>query len=135
MLVLLMLATAVADLGFMHATNVAWPPHARFHAVWNVFHVAATHGLALALLRFGTGASLILRTRLSVGIAAAFIFSFFATMVLASLFGASPHPDLPLAERPPVLWGLDGNALGLLFALPLLCWVWWKAGIESSAKK
>ena len=47
LLVLMIIATAMADLGFMHALNNAWPPHARLHAIWNVVHVTSTHGLAL----------------------------------------------------------------------------------------
>ena len=55
LLVLSMLATAIADLGFMHAGNEAWPPHAKFHAVWNVVHVALTHAVALGVIWYRPG--------------------------------------------------------------------------------
>lgn len=45
-----MIETALADLGYMHASNHAWPPHAKFHAIWAVMHVAAIHLLARRFL-------------------------------------------------------------------------------------
>lgn len=124
LLVMMIAATAVADLGFMHASNDSWPPHARMHAIWNVMHVVGTHGLAIGLLWLGPDAGSILRVRIAAGILLAFVASFFAAAVLAPVFGASVHPDLPMAERPPTLLGMDGNMLGFLLVLPFVVWAW-----------
>lgn len=123
-LVLLIVATAVADLGFMHASNAAWPPHARMHAIWNVVHVAGTHGLALGLLWIGRDAGSIVRVRIAVAIVLAFVVGFFAAAALAPALGGSVHPDLPPADRPPTLFGLDGNAIGFLLVLPIVLLAW-----------
>ena len=121
---LMIIATAVADLGFMHASNDAWPPHARLHAIWNVIHVAGTHGLALGLLWVGSNAGSIVRVRVAVGIFVVFVVSFFVAAALSPMFEASVHPDVPLAERPPSLFGLDGNMLGFIIVLPIVIWAW-----------
>jgi hypothetical protein len=124
LLVLMIIATAIADLGFMHASNNAWPPHARLHAIWNVVHVTGTHGLALGLLWMGANAGSIVRVRVAVGIFLALVVSFFIAAALSPIFEASVHPDLPLAERPPTLFGMDGNMLGFLLVLPFVVWAW-----------
>ena len=82
---LMIIATAVADLGFMHASNDAWPPHARLHAIWNVIHVAGTHGLALGLLWVGSNAGSIVRVRVAVGIFVVFVVSFFVAAALSPM--------------------------------------------------
>jgi hypothetical protein len=133
LIVLIIAATAVADLGFMHASNAAWPPHARLHAVWNVMHVAGTHALALVLLWAGPDAGYILRVRIAVGIVFTFSASFFVAAALSPLFGASVHPDLPVSERPPTPFGLDGNLLGFLIALPLILWAWRRSECEAQS--
>ena len=124
LLVLMIVATAIADLGFMHASNDAWPPHARLHAIWNVVHVTGTHGLALGLLWTGANAGSIVRVRVAIGIFLAFVVSFFVAAVLSPIFEASVHPDLSLAERPPTLFSMDGNMLGFLLVLPFVVWAW-----------
>ena len=123
LIILMMVATAVADLGFMHAGNEAWPPHARFHAVWNVTHVWLTHGLALLVL-WSQLLSPKIGFRISLGIYLAFPVSFFVSSAIASFFGASVHPDLPLADQPPRLLGMDVNTIGFLVALPFALWAW-----------
>jgi hypothetical protein len=124
LLVLMIAATAVADLGFMHASNPAWPPHARLHAIWNVVHVAGTHLLALGLLWVGPNAGSVVRVRIAVGVLLAFVLSFFVAATLAPGFDGSVHPDLPAADRPPTLFGLDGNSLGFLLVLPIVLLAW-----------
>lgn len=125
LLILSIIATAIADLGFMHASNEAWPPHARLHAIWNVVHVTLTHGIALALLWIDFDTSRIVRARVAVAIFLAYILSFFGAALLSSLFGASTHPDLPLDQRPPTIFGMDGNMFGFLLALPVIAYAWW----------
>ena len=134
LLVLMIIATAIADLGFMHASNDAWPPHARLHAIWNVVHVTATYGLALGLLWLGANAGSIVRVRISVGIFLAFVVSFFIAAALSPIFEASVHPDLPLQDRPPTLLGMDGNMLGFLLVLPFIIWAWRICEREDSAE-
>ena len=133
LLILMIIATAVADLGFMHASNEAWPPHARYHAIWNVTHVAGTHGIALGLLWLGENAGSIFRIRIAIGIFLAFVASFFVTTAISAPFGASVHPDLPPSERPPTLFGMDGNTLGFILVLPFVAWAWRVSEREAKA--
>ena len=44
------LATPAIDLNHTHATNPAWPGHARFHVVWQTMSVALLSVLELALI-------------------------------------------------------------------------------------
>lgn len=133
--VLMIVATAVADLGFMHASNEVWPPHARLHAVWNVLHVLGTHSVALGLLWVGARAGSIQRVRAAALVSLAFVASFFGAALLAPLFGASVHPDLPLHERPPTLLGMDGNTLGFVLIVPVVVWAWWTCERDAVRKE
>jgi hypothetical protein len=85
-----------------------------------------THGIALALLWFGLKAGSIVRVRIAVAIFLAYIVSFFGAALMSSLFGASTHPDLPLEQRPPTIFGMDGNMFGFLLALPVIAYAWWR---------
>lgn len=123
LLLSMIIGVAIADLGYMHAGNDAWPPHAQFHGVWNVWHVAATHLLALYILwRVPLDARW--RIRIACGIFLAFPLSFFVTLALAGLFGASLHPDVPAEQAPPSLFGLDGNLVSFLIIVPIAIWAW-----------
>lgn len=124
LLILMIIATAIADLGFMHASNESWPPHARFHAIWNVVHVTGTHSLALGVLWIGPSSNSITRVRIAVGIFLAFVISFFIAALVSPLFEASVHPDLPMQQRPPTLLGMDGNMIGFLLVLPIVLYAW-----------
>jgi len=124
LLVLMIIATAIADLGFMHASNESWPPHARLHAIWNVVHVTGTHCLALGVLWIGANSNSIMRVRIALGILLTFVISFFIAALMSPLFGASVHPDLPMDQRPPTLWGMDGNMIGFLLVLPFVLYAW-----------
>lgn len=126
LLLLSVVATAVADLGFMHASNALWPPHARFHAIWNVWHVAFTHSLAIALLWSPNPLTPVWRGRVALGILLAFVVSFFVANGFSGMFEASVHPDVPPRLAPPRLFGLDGNTFGFLLALPVIAWLWWR---------
>lgn len=118
------IATVIADLGFMHASNDAWPGHAKLHAIWGVFHVLGTHAIGLWLLCIGTLD--VMRVRVAALILLAYTISFFISLVVAPLFGAAAEPDVPLAARPPELFGLDGNFLSFLVGLPVIAYAWWR---------
>ncbi len=122
------LATVVADLGFMHASNDAWPGHAKMHAVWGVFHVLGTHAIALGLLFVGT--LNLLRVRIAALILLAYTISFFVALAVGPAFGGAAKPDLPAHMMPPELFGLDGNMLSFLVGLPVLSYAWWRSERE-----
>jgi hypothetical protein len=116
--------TLAADAGFMHAGNGAWPPHARFHALWNAAHVLGTHGLALALLWSGAPSTRLLRTRIALGIFLCYMAGFFAVLLVSPRFGAAVTPDLPADLMPPRPFGLDGNLFLFLATVPLFLLAW-----------
>jgi len=135
LLLLSIFATAIADLGFMHASNESWPPHARLHAIWNVVHVTFTHGVALGLLTIHYVEPDIIRIRIAVAIFLAYILSFFCAALLSSPFGASTIPDLPPHLRPSTILGMDGNMFGFLLALPVVLYAWWYCEKEFNAHR
>ena len=118
-------ATVIADLGFMHASNDAWPGHAKLHAIWGVFHVLGTHAIALWLLCVGT--LNVMRVRAAALILLAYTISFFIALALAGLFGGAAEPDVPADMMPPTLFGLDGNTLSFLVGLPIVVYAWWRS--------
>ncbi len=122
------IATVVADLGFMHASNDAWPGHAKLHAIWGVFHVLGTHSIALWLLCVGTLS--LIRARAAALILLAYTISFFIALALAPLFGGAAKPDVPENMMPPTLFGLDGNILSFLVGLPVVVYAWWRCERE-----
>lgn len=134
LLVLSLIGTPIADLGFMHAGNEAWPPHARLHAVWSVFHTMAVQMLALGILWLGPNAGSVFSIRISVLVLGAYIASFFLSLAAGPLFGASIVPDLPQESMPPTLLGLDGNVVSMLIATPLLAWAWWLCERDAAAQ-
>ena len=135
LLLLSIIATAIADLGFMHALNEFWPPHARLHAIWNVVHVTFTHSIALGLLTIRYVDLDIIRIRISVAIFLAYILSFFCAALLSTFFGASTIPDLPIQQRPPTIFGMDGNMFGFLLALPVVLYAWWESEKEFKVRR
>ena len=114
--------TAVADLSYMHASNEAWAPHAKLHAVWGVTHVVATHSIGLFLL---LKTSDLFRVRIAVLILLAYMGSFFVTLGLAPLFGGAIAPDVPLSEMPAKPLGIDGNIFSFLVGILLVLLGWW----------
>lgn len=130
-LVVSIIGTAIADLGYMHASNVSWPPHAKLHAVWSVLHTMGVQSLALGVLWIGAFGEQIVRIRIAILILFMYVSSFFVSLVLAPLFGAAITPDLPLERMPPTLLGLDGNVISMLVATPLIVWIWWQCEIDA----
>jgi hypothetical protein len=125
MIVAVVAGTLAIDLGFMHASNADWPPHARFHGVWFVLGVVATHCLALATLWFGESDTRLLRLRVAALIVLGNSVAFFAAWLLAPLFQASLTPDLPMERMPAKPLGLDGNLFSFLVITPLVLIGWW----------
>jgi hypothetical protein len=125
MIVVVLAGTLAIDLGFMHASNADWPPHARFHGVWFVLGVVATHCLALALLWFGDEPTRTLRLRIAALIVFSNSIAFFASWLIAPLFHASLTPDLPSERMPDKPLGLDGNLFSFLVITPLVLLGWW----------
>jgi hypothetical protein len=125
MIVVVVAGTVAIDLGFMHASNADWPPHARFHGVWFVLGVVATHCLALGLLWFGEYDTKTLRLRIAALIVLSNGIAFFASWLIAPLFQASLTPDLPIERMPDKPLGLDGNLFSFLVITPLVLLGWW----------
>ena len=65
-----------------------------------------------------------LRVRLVTLIFLSYVVSFFVAWLLASPFGATLTPDVPVARRPPAPFGLDGNLLSFLAVAPLVFLAW-----------
>lgn len=74
-----------ADFNKTHATNPLWPPHARFHVVWQVLCQAGVSSIILFLLWFKSPSYL-----LHIYLAAALIYvwgaSFYATLATMKLY-------------------------------------------------
>lgn len=128
------IGTPIADLSYIHAGNEAWPPHARLHAIWAVLNVMATHGIALALIWVGENARSIFRIRIAIMILLAYVMSFFASLAIAPIFDASAAPDLPAHQMPPTLFGLDGNVVSFLIAIPVIAYAWWLCERKAKAE-
>ncbi len=124
-------STVIADLSYLHAGNAAWPPHAKLHAVWGVLHVVATHTVAMWLL--WQGQLTVLRIRVATAILLAYVVSFFATLMIAPMFGGATTPDVAPADLPPEPLGIDGNLFSFLLGLPFIVYGWWLAERDARA--
>ena len=78
-------ATVSIDLNRTHATNPAWPGHARFHLVWQTSTVVLLAGVELVLIASGRGAGFYLASVL----AALSPLGFIATYFSRRLFGGT----------------------------------------------
>ncbi|MEM8924139.1 MAG: DUF6640 family protein [Actinomycetota bacterium] len=75
----------VADFNRTHATNPLWPPHARFHVVWQVLIQAGSSVLALLLL-WRDSADYVFHLYLAAAVIYVWIVTFVATLASMPLF-------------------------------------------------
>ncbi|MEM8705209.1 MAG: DUF6640 family protein [Actinomycetota bacterium] len=75
----------IADFNKTHATNPLWPPHARFHVVWQVLIQTGTSVLALVLL-WRDSTDYAFQLYLAAAIIYVWIGTFFVTLASMSLF-------------------------------------------------
>lgn len=80
----------LADFNATHATNPEWPPHARFHVVWQVLGSAAVAVIALYLIWSG-GPMATERLYLAGALGVAGLLGFFAAMVLRPMYGGAMY--------------------------------------------
>ena len=78
----------IADFNKTHATNPLWPPHARFHVVWQVLIQTGTSALALVLL-WRDSADYTFQLYLASAIVYVWIISFFVTLASMPRFGGA----------------------------------------------
>ncbi|MEM9256788.1 MAG: DUF6640 family protein [Pseudomonadota bacterium] len=86
--VMLIIGPSAADFNKTHATNPLWPPHARFHVVWQVLSNACISLVALYLLWTPSSEYL---THLYVAAALNFIWglNFYITLATMPLYGGA----------------------------------------------
>jgi len=75
----------IADFNKTHATNPLWPPHARFHVVWQVLTQSSVCGVIL-YLAWTDGAEYVKHVYLSAGLLYIWGIAFFATLGSMKLF-------------------------------------------------
>ncbi|MEM7275752.1 MAG: DUF6640 family protein [Actinomycetota bacterium] len=75
----------IADFNKTHATNPLWPPHARFHVVWQVLIQTGSSVLALVLL-WRSSDDYLFHLYLAGAIIYVWIVTFFATLASMSRF-------------------------------------------------
>lgn len=78
----------IADFNETHATNPLWPPHARFHVVWQVLSQAGVSCVILYLLWAGSSDYF---THITLAAILNYIWcvSFYSTLASMSLFGGA----------------------------------------------
>lgn len=85
MAVAIAVGPVVADFNKTHATNPLWPPHARFHVVWQVLTQIGSSVLALVLL-WRDSTEYAFQLYLAGAILYVWIVTFFATLASMRLF-------------------------------------------------
>ena len=74
-----------ADFNKTHATNPLWPPHARFHVVWQVLTQAGI-GVAVLVLLWRSSPDYLMHLYLAAGLVYVWLITFFATLASMGLF-------------------------------------------------
>ena len=98
-------ATALkTDLHRSHATNPLWPPHARFHVVWQVLNLTLLAAIELALL-WAPGAQRDGRFYLAAGLAGATLAAFWGALAFRSRYGGALYDRNGISPLQVRLWG------------------------------
>jgi hypothetical protein len=110
------LAPFLFDLSASHGFNEAWPPHARFHAVWLVGVLAAVAGVMLVMAWRGKPADA--RGNLAVALALgwAAIVPFGLAALAMPLYGGA----LAGADHEIAVFGVNSNLAGFSAAAAML---------------
>ena len=74
-----------ADFNKTHATNPLWPPHARFHVVWQVLTQAGLSAIALVLL-WRQSSEYLLHLYLAAGLIYVWLVTFYITLASIKVF-------------------------------------------------
>ena len=74
-----------ADFNKTHATNPLWPPHARFHVVWQVLTQAGISLVALVLL-WRDSADYLMHLYLAAALIYVWLFTFFMTLASMRMY-------------------------------------------------
>ena len=74
-----------ADFNKTHATNPLWPPHARFHVVWQVLMQMGVSLVVLALI-WRDSADYVFHLYMGAALIYVWLFTFFATLASMKLF-------------------------------------------------
>ena len=86
--VMLMIGPIKADFNATHATNPLWPPHARFHVVWQVLYTSSICLLALYLL-WTPASDYLMHIYLAAIINFAWGIMFYVTLASMKIFGGA----------------------------------------------
>lgn len=101
----------LADFNATHATNPIWPPHARFHVVWQVTGFAGIAVIGLWLIWFGESSPE--RLYLAAALGAASLLGFFTAMGSRRVYGGAMYDENGIQPfRPPLgpaTWRWDAN--------------------------
>ncbi|MEM9177809.1 MAG: DUF6640 family protein [Myxococcota bacterium] len=77
-----------ADFNATHATNPLWPPHARFHVVWQVLQQSSASLIALFLL-WQSSAEYVLHLYVVAAILFTWVLTFFGTLSSMRIFAGA----------------------------------------------
>lgn len=116
--ILLTIATVVygfipmlADFNATHATNPIWPPHARFHVVWQVLGFGLIAVIGLILIWGGPPTAE--RLYLAAGLGAAALLGFFGALASRGMYGGAMYDTNGIQPfKPPfgpATWRWDVN--------------------------
>jgi hypothetical protein len=86
------LGTVIADFNKTHATNPQWPPHARFHVVWQISSYVGFGFLNLALI-WWPGPLALERLYLAALIGVIVYTGFFAALLTMRVYGGGAYDN------------------------------------------